>query len=205
MSVNNFIAKQLASPRGFSGKMVSFFMNRQNHTMYEETIRLLALSDSDSVLDIGCGNGYVLNMIARRHGGAFTGVDISKSIIQAAVHRNRAIVNKGNMQFACQNVSDMSFAENSFSRIYTINTVYFWDDLNGVMAEIYRVLKPNGIFVNTLYSNDTLNKFAHTTVRYKKFTEQELTNAGTGAGFSVEIVPILNWAAFCYLYRKIAE
>ncbi|MCL2856532.1 MAG: class I SAM-dependent methyltransferase [Oscillospiraceae bacterium] len=205
MSLNKYLSRQLSSPEGAGGKVVSFFMNRINCPMYEETIRLLSLADSDSVLDIGCGNGYVLNMIARRHSGAFTGIDLSASMVDAANQRNRQFVESGRMRFACQDLSAMSFASGSFSKVYTINTVYFWDDLENVMAEISRVLEPNGLFANTLYSNDALSKLPHTKYGYKCFTQEQLTTAGTNAGFKVNTVPIPGGAAFCYLYQKTAE
>lgn len=202
MSISSFIAKQLAAPEGFGGKLVSFFMNRQNRPMYDNTIHLLKLTDSDNVLDIGCGNGYVMNLAARQNSGIFTGIDISEDMIKSAERRNHVFVKNGRMRYSCQNLNSMSFSDGTFNKAYTVNTVYFWDDLNAVMEEIGRVLKPSGIFINTMYSNDTLNKLTHTRIGYKRFSKQQLCDAGTNAGFSVEIVPILNGDAYCYLYKK---
>ena len=129
MSINSYIAKQFADPKGFGGNLISFVMNRQNRPLYDETIRLLSLSDSDSVLDIGCGNGYVLNLLAHRHNAAFTGIDTSENIIESASRRNRRYVKNEKMSFTCQDVSSMSFPDESFSKAYTINTVYFWNTL----------------------------------------------------------------------------
>jgi ubiquinone/menaquinone biosynthesis C-methylase UbiE len=205
MGLNSFIARQLANPIGFGGKLVSFFMNRQNRPMYEETLRLLSLSDADTLLDIGCGNGFMLNMAAKQNKNTFTGIDTSESMIESAMRRNSLFVRNGQMRFFCQDLSAMVFESGSFSKVYTVNTVYFWDDLNDVMQEIGRVLKPSGVFINTLYSNDTLDRFSHTKIGYKRFSKQQLTEAGTNAGFAVDIVTILNGAAYCYLYRKIAK
>lgn len=66
MGINSYIAKQFADPKGLGGSVISLIMNRQNRPLYDETIRLLVLSDSDSILDIGCGNGFVLNLLARQ-------------------------------------------------------------------------------------------------------------------------------------------
>ena len=57
MSINSTIAKQFADPGGLGSRRISMVMNRQNHPLYDEAIRLLALCGSDHVLDIGCGNG----------------------------------------------------------------------------------------------------------------------------------------------------
>lgn len=202
MSINNYISKQFADPNGFGGSVISLIMNRQNRPLYDETIRLLSLSDSDSVLDIGCGNGYVLNLLARQHNATFTGIDTSENIIETALRRNRRYVKSNKMNFTCQDVSSMSFADGSFSKAYTINTVYFWNDLHKTMSEIWRVLSPNGVFINTLYSNETLSRFSHTQYGYKRYEAEQLTDAGKTAGFTVKTVPILQGTAYCYIYIK---
>jgi len=200
--LDKFIAKHLSEPKGISGRVVSFFMNRQNRRIYEKTVDILAVNDGESILDIGCGNGFVLNMIAQKHKGSFTGIDISESIIAAAKQRNRTYIENGIMQFECQNLSEMGFESGSFDKVYTINTVYFWENLESTMAEIKRVLKPGGVFINTVFSNETLDRFSFTKIGYKRFTREQLTKAGIDAGFYLEIVPILNGFANCYFYRK---
>lgn len=205
MSINSYIAKQFADPKGFGGSVISLVMNRQNCPLYDETIRLLSLSDSDSVLDIGCGNGYVLNLLARRHDATFTGIDTSENIIEAAMRRNGKYIKSKKMNFSCQDVSAMSFADESFSKVYTINTVYFWSDLDKAMLEIRRVLKSDGVFINTLYANETLSRFSHTQFGYKRYEAAELTSAGVDAGFTVKAIPILQGTAYCYIYQKTAD
>ena len=37
MSIDKYISKHLSAPKGIGGNVVSFFMNRQNHPMYDET------------------------------------------------------------------------------------------------------------------------------------------------------------------------
>ena len=202
MSLNSYIAKQFSRPAGFGGKLISFVMNRQNRPLYEKTIRLLPLSDTDSVLDIGCGNGTVLNMLACRNNCMFTGIDISASIIKAASKRNHRFVKNGRMKLSCQDISETSFDDSSFSKAYTINTVYFWENVSDTMAEIHRILKSNGLFINTIYSNETLSRFSHMQHGYKQFTTEELTRAGVNAGFTVDAIPILNGTAYCVLYHK---
>ncbi len=202
MSLSSYISRQFSNPIGFCGKIISFVMNRQNRLLYEETIRLLAPNDADNILDIGCGNGYVLSMVAKQSNCKFAGIDPSESIIKAASKSLHKSVKGGRMTLACENIETMSFADNVFSKAYTINTVYFWDDLNHAMAQIKRVLNPNGIFINTLYSNEALMQFSHTRFGYRRFTVYELTKAGQDAGFTVNIIPILNGTAYCAVYQK---
>lgn len=205
MSLNTYIAKQFADPKGFGGSIISLVMNRQNRPLYDETIRLLALSDSDSVLDIGCGNGFVLNLLARSHNATFAGIDPSKEIIEAAVRSNHKYTTNKIMSFTCQDVGTMSFPDESFSKAYTINTVYFWSDLGKSMREIRRVLRPNAVFINTLYTNETLSRFSHTQFGYKRYQQEDLITAGESTGFTVKAVPILRGTAICYVYTKTTD
>lgn len=205
MSLNNYISKQFADPKGFGGSVISLIMNRQNRPLYDETVHLLSLGNSDNVLDIGCGNGFVMNLLAHEHNATLAGIDPSKEIIDAAIRRNRKYVKRKQMSFACQDVSAMSFSDECFIKAYTINTVYFWDDLSRPMKEINRVLKPGGIFINTLYTNETLSRFSHTQHGYRRFDPEQLTKAGSDAGFTVNAIPILKGTAFCYVYHKVGE
>jgi len=141
-------------------------------------------------------------MIAQKHNGFFAGIDVSESIILAAKQRNKEFVENGTMQFDCQNLSNMDFGDSAFDKVYTINTVYFWESLDTSMSEIKRVLKSNGVFYNTLFSNETLERFSFTKNGYNKFTQEQLRNAGMEAGFEVESIPLFNGLAYCYIYRK---
>jgi len=202
MSINKYIAKQLGNPAGIGGKIIFSVMNRQNRPLYEDVLRLLAPADSDSVLDIGCGNGNVLNMLANRAECMLTGIDFSKSAIKTALSRNHKFVKIGRMNLVCQDMNRLPFPDRSFEKAYSINTVYFWKDLDDSIAEIRRVLKPGGLFINALYTNETLDSFSHTEFGYKRYTPNELTVAGQNAGFAVEIVSAFNGKAYCVLYRR---
>ena len=202
MSINSYIAKYFANPKGFGGSAISFVMNRRNRPLYEETGRLLSPSGADCVLDIGCGNGFVMNLLARRYGATFVGIDLSSAIIQTALRRNRKLVESGQMRFECRDVSALSLPQASFDKAYSINTVYFWAGLNTPMREIWRVLKPGGVFINTLYTNETLARFSHTRFGYKRYDARQLEKAGIDAGFSVTAVPIVQDTAICYVYQK---
>lgn len=202
MGINRYIAEQFSNPHGLGGKLIFAIMNRQNRPMYEETERLLSLSLSDHVLDIGCGNGYVLNMLAQRHSCMFKGIDISESMVKTAMRRNSKFLKDNIMDISSQSVEAMSFANNSFDKAYSINTVYFWNNLAHIMAEIHRVIKPGGLFINTLYSNASLNQFSHTQFGYKQFTIEQIGNASENAGFQVEPVSVMQGAAICVICKK---
>ena len=203
MGFDKFVSKHLSNPKGLGGKLVSAVMNQQNIPMYNATIELLKPSDNDIILDIGCGNGYMINMLAKQYGGIYIGIDSSSSILKAAKRLNNEFIKSGRATLLNQSLDSMIFTEKSFDKIYTLNTVYFWEDLDKAMDQIYRLLKPNGVFINTLFSNETLSQLSHTRYGYKRFSIEQLADVGVNAGFNVNIKPILNNAAYCMIYTVV--
>ena len=71
------------------------------------------------------------------------------------------------------------------------------------LTEIKRVLRPGGLFINTLYTNETLDRFPHTQTGYKRFTQEQLVDGARKAGFEVEVASIMEGAAYCVVCHKI--
>jgi ubiquinone/menaquinone biosynthesis C-methylase UbiE len=102
------------------------------------------LPDTDdlSVLDIGCGNGALLQALSERiKYGA--GVDESAAILEKARQRNAA---KSNLEFAKIDSPVLPFAGAKFDVVISLMSFRYldWDPL---LAEVRRVLKPNGRFL----------------------------------------------------------
>jgi cyclopropane fatty-acyl-phospholipid synthase-like methyltransferase len=74
-------------------------------------VRDLPVHAGDRVLDIGCGKGLVLGLLAERHDAQFTGIDISADIIASANKRCRKLVEAGIMRFSMQDVGVMDFPQ----------------------------------------------------------------------------------------------
>jgi ubiquinone/menaquinone biosynthesis C-methylase UbiE len=203
MSLNNFISRQFGKPSGLGGRLVSQIMHQQNRPMYEETLRLLSMRENEHVLDIGCGDGYALNMLATQQKGHFAGVDISEHIIKSAQSRNRRYIRSGTMEFHCNDLSKMPFEKAAFDKAFTINTVYFWSDLHTAFVEIRRVTKTDGIFINTLYTNAALSRFSHTKSGYNRYEPDLLIKEANEAGFEASTIMILDGMAYCLVCKAI--
>ncbi|MDR1448948.1 MAG: class I SAM-dependent methyltransferase [Propionibacteriaceae bacterium] len=196
MGLNDYLSAQFGHPTGLSGRLVTLVMNRQNRPLYEATAQLLSLSDDDRVLDIGCGNGVVLGLLASRSQASFTGIDVSPSMVAASASRNGEFIRQGRMAVFHEDAACLSAPDGSFTKAYTINTVYFWEDVAKTMAEIRRVLRPGGLFVNVLYTNETLARFAHTKTGYKHHEPSVLIESAENTGFEASIVPLLDGSAY---------
>ena len=102
------------------------------------------------LLDVGCGGGLLAECFARE-GAIVSGVDLSLSSLAAAERHSRA----GRMSIDYVNASgdSLPFRDSSFDAVVSADFLEHVTDLETVVAECARVLKPSGLF---LY--DTINR-----------------------------------------------
>jgi len=103
----------------------------------------------DCILDVGCGNGRLLDLFDN-DGIKYTGVDFSKELI-AIAQKERG--SKGT--FLCSDALSLPFGDNTFDVVFSIAVLHHIpSEENRIrfLSEIKRVLKPNGICVLTLWN-----------------------------------------------------
>jgi ubiquinone/menaquinone biosynthesis C-methylase UbiE len=198
----DYIGKQFHNPHGLGGRFTTLIMNMQNRGQYDAAEVALSPDDSDKVLDIGYGNGYLLRRLAGAYPCAFWGVDPSADMLRAASKRNRKYIKLGKMTLLPGNAEQTGLPGDFFDKAYTVNTVYFWRSLDAGLREIWRILKPGGIFVNAVYSKEALDRLPVTRHGYRKYAIKEFERAGNANGFSVEIREIKPHLAYCVIYKK---
>ena len=138
-----FIARQLSCPSGLPGRIVGRLMNRRNARMNAFAVTQLELQPADRVLEIGFGGGVTLpTLIAVA--GSVTGLDRSRDAVNLANARFSTAVKAGRAQFRVGVVESLPFESGHFTKVCTVNTVYFWKSLDQPFAEIFRVLAPRG-------------------------------------------------------------
>ena len=113
------------------------------------------------VLDVGCGNGYVLSKFAQEGAEVF-GVDITEAAIDLCEKRFSYLNLTG--QFKVANAESLPFEEHSFDCVTSMGVLHHTPNTTLAVAEIHRVLKPGGRFIIMLYNRDS---FAYE-VRMKK-------------------------------------
>ncbi|MDR0850468.1 MAG: class I SAM-dependent methyltransferase [Christensenellaceae bacterium] len=185
--MKKFWAQQFRKPTGFGGKISTFLMNVINGPMYKVIER--SVKQNSTILDIGFGNGYALKQLLKLSNSVFYGIDISADMQKLACRKNKKSIERGRLHLAEASVEAIPFKQ-SFGQIYTINTVYFWEDLKAGFQEVYSKLEPGGEFLNICYTKQWLEKTSFTQYGFAKYSEEELLSAAKEAGFLAELIPI---------------
>lgn len=116
-------------------------------------------SSSMKLLDAGCGQGGVACYLAKQTGAMVEGITVVPFELGSVRRRARqeGILEKVNVQL--MDYSNLSFPSSSFDRVYTVETLCHAQNLEKVLKEFYRVLKPGGRLVLFEYGFASLHQF----------------------------------------------
>ena len=176
-------------PQGEYGSLMLRRMNRSHAPLSKWALGFLNFKNDDVILDIGCGGGATLKLINEYNPQAkLYGVDYSDTSIQESVIHNRELVDRGMLEIIKADVSKLPFDDNTFSKIITVESFYFWPNQKENLKEVLRVLKPHGhlLVVNDVYDTGSLTEKELENVKkynLKIRTEQEYQELFHQAGF----------------------
>jgi ubiquinone/menaquinone biosynthesis C-methylase UbiE len=143
------MASQLRKPSG--GPIGWIMLDRLNHwnrEMNRKSLATMELQGAEQVLELGCGGGDLLGLMAQKMtSGKVTGQDWSPLAIRFCKHRFKRYIDQGKLDLVCRDAVQIPLPDSSIDCICTVNTVYFWDEPEAVLAECARVLKRGGRIV----------------------------------------------------------
>jgi ubiquinone/menaquinone biosynthesis C-methylase UbiE len=152
-----YLDRQHRYPTGPIGRLIGERMRRQHTPETDWIVNLLQLQPSDRVLEIGFGVGRGLALsLQQAVRGRVTGMDVSATMIQAAMRRNRAAVAGGQLTLLRGDVAHLPFGKHQFDKIFSIHTFYFWPEPHGICHQIITLLAPGGRLVSTFATAQTL-------------------------------------------------
>jgi len=182
MLFEEFIAKQLGYPSGVFSGLVAIMMNRITARINDNTLQLLDIKPTDRVLDIGFGGGAAVGKMTRlAPGGLVAGIEVSKAMLKRGKRKFIKLISQGKVDLKEGSVSQIPFENDWFDKVSTVNTIYFWPDPAAGMAEILRVMKPQGRFVLTYFTREM---FHFTRYGFTLYPEEQLRDLLVKAGFS---------------------
>lgn len=167
------LAENLAHPQGEKGIEIGEMMNETNIGMTSESIKALLIEDDEHVLEIGHGNaGHLKTILNKANNIKYTGIDISETMHLEAKKLNREWEHQ--VDFVLYEGKKLPFKDKTFDKIFTVNTVYFWEEPIAFLNEIHRVLKDNGTFVLTFGQKDFMEKLPFTAFNFTLYNNSEM-------------------------------
>jgi SAM-dependent methyltransferase len=113
--------------------------------MFRTLIDVVAPQPREAVLEIGCGAGSLVRLLAARLGDAnpITAVDVNPFLLQEAAELAEAEGLSGAIRFTEGNAEVLPFEDEAFDCVYSV-TVFEECDAERAIAEAVRVLRPGG-------------------------------------------------------------
>jgi len=175
---------------------VTRFMSRPVPRMLELTVD--AVRGRKRVLEVGAGTGLLTAAIAPVVGEVIA-TDYAAEMVQQLAVRIDAL-GLGNVRCEQADIYDLWFDAASFDVVVAANVLHLVPDLDGALASLRRVLKPDGVLVvptslhaETLRAGFLSRVFALTGFPgHRRFTAATLRDAVESAGFVLqkeEVIP----------------
>ncbi|WP_316813121.1 class I SAM-dependent methyltransferase [Pedobacter heparinus] len=180
------IACQLSKPEGADGILTAERMAHTNNNMTNAAIKALNISGKNVILEIGPGNGsHVRSVTGVATDLHYYGVDISDTMVAEARKINADLVATGKVSFELTAADKLNFSDNFFDRIFTVNTLYFWERPILYAQEIRRVLKPDGLFCLAIATEEFMKGLPFTKYKFKLYNTTSVEELLIAAGFSL--------------------
>lgn len=179
-------ARNLRKPQGTFGLEVGEKMNKGNVYINQYTIEALSVIAGDTILELGMGNGFfVKDILNKDRSVRYTGYDFSEDMVEESIKRNKTFVEEGRAKFILGEAQSLPFENEIFTKAFTINTIYFWENREKVLAEFHRVLKPEGKFLIAVRPKRNMEQMPFTKYGFTMFTKEDLTALLSANGFKV--------------------
>jgi 2-polyprenyl-3-methyl-5-hydroxy-6-metoxy-1,4-benzoquinol methylase len=156
--------------------------------------------DDGKILDVGCGDGFHLNLLRKYGQKSWTleGIDMDKRAIDKA-EKSGLKVHRGS-------VESIDLPSDTYDMAFTIQTIEHVEKPDEVLKGIYRLLKPGGRLVIVTDNTDSLDfKFFkkrywggyHFPRHWNLFNKKSLSKLAQKTGFTVALlttqVSPVNW------------
>ncbi|QPG74814.1 Delta(24)-sterol C-methyltransferase [Brettanomyces nanus] len=106
----------------------------------------MGLKEGMKVLDVGCGVGGPAREICRFTGASIVGLNNNDYQVERGQHYAHVAGLDDKLKFVKGDFMQMDFEPESFDAVYSIEATVHAPAFEGVYGEIYKVLKPGGVF-----------------------------------------------------------
>lgn len=189
MSFSSYFSDQARKPTGLFGRFImSKIFEIGNSDLNSLVYELLSVQPDDQILEIGFGTGKLIHkMVQEINDGCIVGVDFSDTMISIAKKKNRKYVDKGRVKLLGGNFDEMIFGNDYFTKVCSVNTLYFWSNPEQTVRKITEILKPKGKLVLAFEDIEQLKQRSLNRNIFQLYSKDAVHGLLKAAGFSSDI------------------
>src|SRR5262252_4215778 len=117
-----------------------------------EQAKRIAVTEDSRILDVGCGIGGPARYLAHTYGCRVDGIDLTSELIETGRVLTKRCKLVDRVKLRLGNALDLPYSDQTFDVVWCQNVSMNIADKAGLLAGVYRVLKPGGLFTATEYS-----------------------------------------------------
>ena len=110
-------------------------------------LRMVSAKNPETILDIATGTGDLAILLSKSNAKRIVGLDLSAGMLEVGKEKVKALGLQNKIEMVQGDSENLPFEDNTFDAITVAFGVRNFETLEKGLAEILRVLKPNGIFV----------------------------------------------------------
>ena len=185
MRWDKFVAQQLGRPSALIGRLIlGPVWNKRNAALNDVAFDQLALNPRDRVLEVGFGGGYLLSQIsAVVTEGFMAGVDVSPAMVDWCEKRFAPLVRAGKLELKCARAEALPYPDAHFSKVCTVNSIFYWQNILQALGEFRRVLGNGGALVMCFTCKASLETRGFARQGVATYEEQDVRQMMESAGF----------------------
>lgn len=168
------LASQLKNPHGKKGIEIADMMYQSNLPMIQHCVSMLGVKNNEKILELGYGNARHLLDVFDGLNIDYTGLDISTLMKQEAIKFYQNCDKFSHVKFLLYDGKQIPFDDDTFDKIITVNTLYFWENPKEFFKELYRVLKMGGKLIITFIEKDFLDTLPFAQYSFNSYNREIL-------------------------------
>ncbi len=189
MNFSTFFSKQARKPEGFFGRIVMRLIFDYGNAFLNNFVNdLMSVKTNDRIFEIGSGTGKLIYKMAQNiDEGFIEGIDFSSSMVSISRKKNKNNIVKGKVKIKEGNFDNIPLKNETFSKVCSVNTIYFWPSPSHTVKKIASILQPGGKLILAFEDIEQLKQRKLDQGIFHLYSKKEVEPLLIEAGFSNNI------------------
>lgn len=181
--ITRFLARQFARPTGLLGRLwIAPWLDRISRAMNRLALDQLAPAADERILEVGFGGGALLRGLLASTRAEVYGADLSAVAVARARRRFRREADRLTLFEA--SVERLPLPDGAVDAAVSVNSLYFWPDLDAALGELARVVRPGGRLLLCFEPPEELRKWPGHVHGFRAWSAEALAARAAVIGFA---------------------